>query len=198
MKFKLLIIAIAVFSLSACDTKKNDDPEVIDSTQTEEVNDGNVLRDKDGNVIRGGISGVGIDEGSGLEPTRNPADVYAREAILSEEGALGKKVYYFDFDSSQLSDEDIASLQEHGRYLTVNPDVNVRLVGHTDERGTPEYNIALGQERSEAVQRVLFFQGALSEQMDAISFGELKPVEFGHDESAWQLNRRVELIYDVQ
>jgi peptidoglycan-associated lipoprotein len=88
-------------------------------------------------------------------------------------------------------------LEEHGNFIAANGEVEVRLEGHTDERGSREYNIALGDRRAQSVRRVLLFQGASTDQIDTVSYGEEKPAVEGHDEAAWSKNRRVELVYKV-
>ncbi|MDA3869719.1 MAG: OmpA family protein, partial [Gammaproteobacteria bacterium] len=80
-------------------------------------------------------------------------------------------------------------------YLSANPAASVRVEGHTDERGTREYNVALADRRAQSVERLLMFQGAGNDQITIISYGEEKPARLGHDETAWSMNRRVELVY---
>ena len=109
---------------------------------------------------------------------------------------LSIRTIYFDFDSSDISDVDVEVLKHHGKYLSLNPDARLRLEGHTDERGTREYNVALADRRAQAVMRLLLFQGAASDQITIISYGEEKPAALGHDEAAWKLNRRAELVYE--
>ncbi|WP_303901420.1 peptidoglycan-associated lipoprotein Pal [Thiohalomonas denitrificans] len=111
------------------------------------------------------------------------------------ESPLSQRVFYFDFDSSELSENDREALVAHGRFLASNPDVSVAVEGHTDERGTREYNLALGERRAQAVERLLSLQAAAEDQLQVISFGEESPAAMGHDEGAWSLNRRVELLY---
>ena len=108
---------------------------------------------------------------------------------------VSKRVVYFDFDSSDVKDNFRAIVSAHGKYLASRPDAKVTLEGHADERGTREYNIALGERRIAAVKRILTLQGASSAQVDSISYGEERPAALGHDESAWALNRRAEFIY---
>ena len=86
-------------------------------------------------------------------------------------------------------------VREHGKYLSSNPDRLVRLEGHADERGTREYNLALGEERAKSVREVLLLEGAQEEQIEIVSFGEERPAVDGTDDSALQLNRRVEVVY---
>ena len=108
---------------------------------------------------------------------------------------LNKLIVYFEFDVSDIRSEFNAMLAAHGRYLADNASAHVRLEGHADERGSREYNIGLGERRSQAVRRVLLLQGASGTQISTVSYGEERPAILGSDEEAWQLNRRVELVY---
>ena len=114
---------------------------------------------------------------------------------LDPYGAPDKKVFYFEFDRSSLNVDDLDVIAEHGQYLASSPTAQVRLEGHTDERGTREYNIALGEDRAKAVERILQLQGVRTEQISILSLGEEDPAEIGHDENSWSMNRRVQLIY---
>jgi peptidoglycan-associated lipoprotein len=105
------------------------------------------------------------------------------------------RIIYFDFDSSEIRAEFNAALAEHARVLTQNPTVRVRLEGHTDERGSPEYNIGLGERRAQAVRRALMLQGAADAQVATVSYGEERPAVPGQTEEAWAQNRRVEIVY---
>jgi peptidoglycan-associated lipoprotein len=109
--------------------------------------------------------------------------------------AVGNGKFYFDFDLAIVKREGHEALNRHAMYLTENADVRVRLEGHADERGTREYNLALGERRANAIRAYLTAQGASSYQIEVISYGEEKPEVDGHGESAWAMNRRVELIY---
>lgn len=113
-----------------------------------------------------------------------------REAALREE-----RVVYFDFDSADLSDEAQRIIRAHADYLVNNPGVRVRLEGHTDERGTREYNIALGERRAKSVERAMLLRGVSRSQLQVISYGEENPVDLGSNESAWAKNRRVVISY---
>ncbi|MGD8926142.1 MAG: peptidoglycan-associated lipoprotein Pal [Thioalkalispiraceae bacterium] len=108
---------------------------------------------------------------------------------------LSTTTIYFDFDSSEIKQADREVVLAHARYLVDNPSVKVVLEGHADERGTREYNIALGERRAKAVSQLMLLQGVAQSQLDIVSFGEERPVALGHDESAWSLNRRVEITY---
>lgn len=108
---------------------------------------------------------------------------------------LSQRVVYFDFDSSEIKPEDREIVEAHAQYLVDHPNATVVLEGHTDERGSREYNIALGERRAKAVRRFVGLLGASDMQIRTVSYGEERPAELGHDESAWQLNRRVEIDY---
>lgn len=111
------------------------------------------------------------------------------------EANLAKRVIYFEFNSSVVQSEYQDILATHAENIAGHSDITVVLEGHADERGTREYNIALGERRAKAVQQLLTLQGVAHNQLQVISFGEERPVALGHDESAWSLNRRVELLY---
>ncbi len=104
-------------------------------------------------------------------------------------------VIYFDFDQSDLRAEYADTLQAHANRLANDSRASIRLEGHADERGSREYNIGLGERRSQAVRRLLLIQGASPEQISTVSFGEERPAAFGSDEESWALNRRVEIRY---
>ena len=108
---------------------------------------------------------------------------------------LSQLVVYFDYDEAEILPEFNALLQAHGRNLAANPNMQVRLEGHADERGSREYNIGLGERRSQAVRRVLMLQGAGQQQLTTVSYGEERPAASGSDDESWKLNRRVELVY---
>jgi len=109
---------------------------------------------------------------------------------------MNERVIYFSFDSSDVDEASIEVIKQHGRYLADNPGENVRLEGHTDERGSREYNIGLGEKRAVAVKSILLVHGAAESQLVPVSFGEERPADLGGDESSWALNRRVELVYE--
>jgi peptidoglycan-associated lipoprotein len=104
-------------------------------------------------------------------------------------------VIYFDYDQADIKPEFNDLLTAHGRQLVANPSMNLRLEGHTDERGSREYNIGLGERRAQAVRRVLQLQGVSASQLTTVSYGEERPAQTGSDEESWRLNRRVELVY---
>ncbi len=109
---------------------------------------------------------------------------------------LSKRVIYFDYDKDSVRPEFAPVLQAHAKFLTENRARKIRLEGHADERGSREYNMALGQRRAEAVRKAASVLGVSVDRIETISFGEDKPRANGHDESAWAQNRRVEIVYD--
>jgi peptidoglycan-associated lipoprotein len=110
-------------------------------------------------------------------------------------GALARTVIYFDFDKSEIRPEFADVVSAHARNLTGHPNLKMKLEGNTDERGTREYNIGLGERRAQAVRRALMLQGVAESQLTTVSFGAERPAAEGDDESAWAKNRRVELVY---
>ena len=101
-------------------------------------------------------------------------------------------VIHFDFDRSELRDDARSTLDAKVPLLLANPDVNIRVAGHTDERGSTEYNVALGQRRAASAKRYLTERGVPAGRIETVSFGEERPAADGHDESAWAQNRRDE------
>jgi peptidoglycan-associated lipoprotein len=134
----------------------------------------------------GGTTTSGAGGGSGIQVSPVEAE---RQRLLQQ------LVVYFDFDQAEIKPEFNAMLAAHGQYLAQNSNVHVRLEGNTDERGTREYNIGLGERRAQAVKRALLLQGATNDQITTISYGEERPVATGSDEESWRLNRRVEIVY---
>lgn len=153
----------------------------------------------------GDEGGVGMAGGAGMEgqgPQTATADMGGsfagrpiQEVLSDPDTPLSKRVFYFDFNSSELSAEDREALSYHARFLNEFPNVTLVLEGHADERGSREYNLALGERRAKAIERILQLEGVVPEQVQVISFGEERPVALGHDDESWRLNRRVELLY---
>jgi peptidoglycan-associated lipoprotein len=102
---------------------------------------------------------------------------------------------YFAYDAADIARQYTAMIERHGQYLRDHQSVKVIIEGHADERGGSEYNLALGQRRSDSVRSALRLLGVKDAQMEAISFGEEKPAAAGHDELAWQKNRRADIVY---
>ena len=110
-------------------------------------------------------------------------------------GEMLQGVFYFDFDQAIVRRTGHEELNKHAKVLSADSELRVRLEGHADERGTREYNLALGERRANAVRAYLVAQGAVRTQIEVISYGEEKPSNNGHSESSWAENRRVEIVY---
>ena len=110
-------------------------------------------------------------------------------------GALARHIIYFDFDKSEIKPEFADIVSAHAHNLTSHPNLKMKLEGNTDERGTREYNIGLGERRAQAVRRALMLQGVAESQLTTVSFGSERPAAEGDDEGAWSKNRRVEMVY---
>ena len=197
LKLWLLAALLAMF-LSACAT--------TDESVTMENGDGAPVDGQaqdgsgDGMSDTGGAAATGLDGSDGVYGTAIADDTSSMSAAAmldQSDGDLADRIIYFEYDSAKLTSESIAILETHGNFLASNGEVSVRLEGHSDERGSREYNIALGDRRAQSVRRVLLFQGASSDQVETVSYGEEKPAVEGHDDAAWSKNRRVELIYKV-
>ncbi len=115
--------------------------------------------------------------------------------FFDDDDAAMTMIIYFDFDQSELRAEYADVLARHASGLANNSRTSLRLEGHADERGSREYNIGLGERRSQSVRRMLLIQGASTDQISTVSFGEERPAAFGNDEDAYQQNRRVEIKY---
>jgi peptidoglycan-associated lipoprotein len=146
-------------------------------------------------VSGGGAAG----EGASSSATGLPGDASTQGANAmgtdATTGPLAKKVIYFDFDKSEIKPEFADVVAAHARNMTSHPNLKMKLEGNTDERGTREYNIGLGERRAQAVRRAFMLQGVAESQLTTVSFGSERPAAEGDDESAWAKNRRVELVY---
>ena len=196
LKTWMLAGVVAVF-ISACATTQEEigvqDGAPVDGQST----DGGSMTD--GSMSSGGAEATGLAGSDGGDGTAivDSMPLTATEMLAEPEGDLASRTIYFEYDSAKLTSESIAILETHGNFIAGNGEVRVRLEGHADERGSREYNIALGDRRAQSVRRVLLFQGASTDQVETVSYGEENPAVSGHDEVAWSKNRRVELIYTV-
>jgi len=167
----LILLTAAALTLTACG-RDNTLPEDTGAANNSGADSG-VVTDRSGNT--GGI-------------TESPLEAEQRRL-------MSQLVVYFDYDQADILPEFNALLQAHGANLARNPNMQLRLEGHTDERGSREYNIGLGERRAQSVRRVLMLQGAQATQLTTVSYGEERPAQTGSDEESWRLNRRVELVY---
>jgi peptidoglycan-associated lipoprotein len=115
--------------------------------------------------------------------------------LTDPKNILSQRSVYFDFDSNVVKDEFRPLVQAHARYMVEKKDTKIRIEGNCDERGSREYNLALGQRRAEAVKKVMTVLGVQEGRIETVSFGEEKPADPGHDEAAWAKNRRGDIKY---
>jgi peptidoglycan-associated lipoprotein len=137
-------------------------------------------------------SGLGTDSGTTSTTTEAGGGTAQQQALAA---LKARSVIYFDYDSSEIRPEYVDVVAAHASYLVKYPTAKVRLEGHTDERGSREYNIGLGERRAQAVRRALASQGVADTQIATVSYGEERPAVPGSDEAAYAQNRRVELAY---
>ena len=190
---KLAVVTSALLWMSACSTLGGT------KSDTDGVSGGEVVVE-DRSTETSGIDGEntsGSDFGDGAETQVIVGEEqFQGEGMLDDPNSpLANRVIYFEYDSSSVRQEDVATLEAHAAYLGENINMTVRLVGHTDDRGAREYNLALGERRALAIRQILMLQGASINQFEVTSFGEERPAVDDIDESARQQNRRVELNY---
>jgi len=138
----------------------------------------------------GGVSTTGVDGSTtGQASDLTTAQQQALAALKT------RSVIYFEYDSSEIRSEYLQVVTAHAAYLVKYPNARVRLEGHTDERGSREYNIGLGERRAQAVRRALQLQGATETQIATVSYGEERPAVAGGEEQALAQNRRVEIVH---
>ena len=186
MKLNKTLLVLAMLALLATGCSSTDEEGCLaDGSQsgadasTSGYNDGSMAGSQFGSG-NGYNSGSGSNLGPEFSDPNNP---------------LSKQVIYFELDSSQVKQEYVPVVAAHAQYLASHPNQHVILSGHADERGSSEYNIALGEQRAKSVERMMRSQGVTGGQLEIVSYGEEKPAVSGSGESAWQMNRRVEVGY---
>lgn len=152
----------------------------------------------------GSIADDQVTEGtagaSGNAVTESPSLTFQQDALVedsrqSPDSLLSKRIIYFDYDKSVVREEAFSILSAHADFTLKNRSIGIILEGHADERGSNEYNLALGQRRADAVRDLLASYGVSPAQMESLSLGEERPRATGSNEAAWQENRRVEIRY---
>jgi peptidoglycan-associated lipoprotein len=133
--------------------------------------------------------------GAQQTPTQSGSELDQRIAAQLQQLKTMGLIVYFDYDKSEIKSEYVSVLAANAKFLNANVNYKVRLEGHTDERGSREYNIGLGERRAQAVRRALLLQGVSEGQITTVSYGEERPAADGHDEEAYAKNRRVEMSY---
>ncbi|MDD2725519.1 MAG: peptidoglycan-associated lipoprotein Pal [Methylovulum sp.] len=186
----VLILAISTLLLTACADTEDKDPSLLDGSQA-----GTGIGDASTNGLNNG-TGINGSEmgGSGMYGSGDGASSLGPE-FSDPNNPLSKRTIYFMLDSFQIQQDFVPVIAAHSQYLLANPSQHITLEGHGDERGSREYNIALGEQRAKSVASIMKIQGVSDSQIGIVSYGEEKPAAFGNDESAWELNRRVEINY---
>jgi peptidoglycan-associated lipoprotein len=133
--------------------------------------------------------------GAAPASTTAPGQQLTAEQAAKQALAQVGYVVYFDYDSAELKSESAAVVAAHAKYLSTSSSLKLRLEGSTDERGSREYNVGLGERRAQSVRKALLLQGVAESQITTLSYGEERPAVDGHDEAAWAKNRRVEFAY---
>ncbi|MEI6858286.1 MAG: peptidoglycan-associated lipoprotein Pal [Shewanella sp.] len=172
--FKAMLVVLPVMALSACSSTSES---AIDATSS--------TSGSDSELAAGGV------ETGGVTPMLTPEE----QQRLEYQELRKEHIIYFDFDRSSVSAKFAKILQAHGHYLVEHPNVRLMIEGHADERGTPEYNIALGERRGKAVSKYLQGMGVLPSQMSIVSYGEEKPLDMSRTDAGFAVNRRAVLVY---
>jgi peptidoglycan-associated lipoprotein len=167
---QLMLIAVSGLALAGCPKKQTTLPDASNPPQQTDQT--------------GTASDTRVGEG-----TQDP------NKVLLETAKQTGTIIYFDYDRAEIKPEFVAIVTAHAKYLNASPANKVRLEGHSDERGSREYNIGLGERRAQAVRRALMLQGVTEAQITTVSYGEERPAVQGSDEAAYAKNRRVELVY---
>lgn len=178
-----LWIALIVAALAGCSSTPSTEAPVDDRSAGAGTGGPGSTGAQTGGAGGGGVTGSATGSGVGGNPLRDPNNV------------LSKRSVYFDFDSFVVKEEYRPLVEAHARYLQQNRNARMTVQGNTDERGSREYNIALGQKRADSVKRMMMLLGATENQIETVSFGKEKPRNQGHDESAWAENRRDDILY---
>lgn len=193
MLTKLMLSALVAMFIVGCQSTGTDMDSDLSMADGQSQTDGSTT----GSDLTGSDA-TSLDDGGGTSLTPIVEEPMTAQQMLDEpDSMLGNRTIYFDFDSAKVTEDSLARLEAHGNFIASNGNVSVRLEGHTDERGSREYNIALGDRRAQSVRQILLFQGASVDQLETVSYGEEQPAMLGHDEESWSKNRRVELVYNV-
>lgn len=188
-----VVSVFSMMSLTGCSSlaKKGSDSDETAAEQVEPVDHAGgqeASGDKKGVEVIGakGLNGQDI-EGSSLKGQQ------AGQQASDEQEKVYEPIIYFGYDQYEVDDKGVDIAKYYAKILVDNPQESVKLVGNTDERGTPGYNLALGEKRAKAVAQVMMLYGVSEAQIDIVSMGEESPAVDGHDEAAWAKNRRVQI-----
>lgn len=168
---KALILAVSALLVSACSSKGDTQEGEMQETAVEQTQ----VQEQE----------MQIEDDAALR----------EQAERAKQALLEKSTFYFEFDQSSIKEDDQSILRAHAEYLANTPSASVVVEGNTDERGTVEYNLALGERRAAEIRRFLLANGAAAEQVETVSYGEERPAVTGTDDSAYAQNRRAVIVY---
>ena len=183
----LWVLLVAAFALAGCSEDEATDGLNAGQNAASGINDASTSG-LNGASTLSGMAGPGYTGVTGNNSFLGPE-------FSDPNNPLSRSTIYFMLDSSQVQDDFVPVIAAHAQYLVAHPSQHIVLEGHADERGSPEYNIALGEQRAKSVANMLKVQGVSEGQLELVSYGEEKPAAFGNDEASWERNRRVELRY---
>jgi len=177
---KNAVIALPLLALAACSSTDNSDEQStvdtnVNTELTQQVTD--------------------TEENVQVTAAKRVAEIEEQQRQEQLAQLRAQHIIYFDFDVANINDTYAAILEAHAKFLTANANINVLIEGHADERGTPEYNIALGERRAKAVVTYLENMGVSADQLSVVSYGEEKPMIKDRSEDAFSKNRRAVIVY---
>ena len=172
----IMIVMLSLSVLTGCSSRTGDPADITDA---------NVLVNAQGSYDDVQTQGLGEEE-----------NMVAKD-VGPTKGLLGKRSLYFAYESRFVYPKYYSAIREHGQYLASHPKAKILLEGNTDIRGSREWNIALGYNRAKSVFTIMRQQGAKDDQIRIVSYGPEKPVALGHAEEDYQLNRRVDIVYEA-
>lgn len=190
-KMKVMAAGVLAIAMAGCTTTKKPVTPITPAQQTQQP----APDQNQGAQTNSADTSAADLKAKELADAQARAEREAAERANQAAAALNARTFYFDYDSNAIQASDYDSLKAHAAYLAKNSSAHVRVEGNADERGTREYNMALGERRAKAVAAFLTSNGANASQLSVVSYGKEKPAVDGHDESAWSKNRRVELNY---
>ena len=186
----MLVVAVSALSLAACKKKQQPvAPPPAPAVNQDSINAANAERARQDSIAR--ANQARQDSINAAEAARRAAEEAAARRLAEARNLLTAMIY-FDYDASDIRDDSKASLDQKIPLLNANPNLTIKVTGHTDNRGSDEYNVALGQRRARAVRDYLVQRGIAASRITLDSRGEEMPVAQGEDESAWSQNRRAE------
>ena len=188
---KLLVAAFAALFIAGCQTQPSQPEAPIDDRSSTPGASSTAPGASTSGAGSGGVTG---SQGPGAGAGAGGAGA-AGNPLRDPNNVLSKRSVFFDFDSFAVKDEFRPLVEAHARYLANNRGARATIQGNTDERGSREYNVALGQRRADAIKRMMTLLGAQDSQVETVSFGEEKPRNPGHDEGAWTQNRRGDIVH---